>query len=124
MIPLAPVGRPAVKHIQKSFFGQGLGALYERPRSGENPKLDVKAEDRLIVEVCVCVPECRARLTIYLLDGQLVELGVVRTILDEPSAGRSKNKLKQQAMEPSHLTPQFNSRLPAVITIRRRMTPP
>jgi hypothetical protein len=53
-----------VKHVQESFVGQGLGAPYERPRSGENPKLDVKAKDRLIVEGCVCVPECRAQLTI------------------------------------------------------------
>ena len=46
------VGRATVERTRQRFVEEGLAALEERPRPGTQPKLDAKAEARLIAEAC------------------------------------------------------------------------
>ena len=46
------VGRTTVERLRQRFVEEGLGALAEHPRPGTMPKLDAKAEARLIAEAC------------------------------------------------------------------------
>ena len=55
------VGRATVERLRQRFVEEGLGALEERPRPGTAPKLDGKAEARLIAEACSDAPEGRSR---------------------------------------------------------------
>lgn len=77
------VGRATVERTRESFVARGLEALNERPRPGKKPKLDGKAQARLIAEACSDAPEGQARWTMQLLADRLVELKVVETISDE-----------------------------------------
>src|ERR671928_1259652 len=61
------VGRATVERTRQRFVEEGLGALEERPRPGTQPKLDEKAEARLIAEACSSAPEGRKRWTFHLL---------------------------------------------------------
>src|SRR5713101_3069683 len=61
------VGRTTVERLRQRFVEEGLGALEERPRPGTQPKLDEKAEARLIAEACSGAPEGRKRWTLALL---------------------------------------------------------
>ena len=70
------VGRATVERLRQRFVAQGLGALDERPRPGIPPKLDEKAEARLIAEACSNAPEGRQRWTLYLLADRVVALGL------------------------------------------------
>src|SRR5437879_13889496 len=47
------VGRATVERLRQRFVDEGLGALEERPRPGTQPKLEEKAEARLIAEAGV-----------------------------------------------------------------------
>ena len=47
------VGRATVERLRQRFVEEGLGALEERPRPGTAPKLDGKAEARLIAKPVV-----------------------------------------------------------------------
>jgi len=49
------VGCATVERLRQRFVEEGLGALEERPRPGTQPKLDAKAEARLIAEACSAV---------------------------------------------------------------------
>ena len=77
------VGRATVERTRESFVERGLEALNERPRPGKQPKLNVKAEARLIAEACSDSPAGQLRWTMQLLADRLVELKVVETISDE-----------------------------------------
>ena len=77
------VGRARVERTRESFVERGLAALNERPRPGKQPKLDVKAEARLLAEACSDAPQGQTRWTMQLLADRLVELKVVETISDE-----------------------------------------
>ena len=55
------VGRATVERTRQRFVEEGLAALEERPRPGTQPKLDAKAEARLIAEACSTAPEGRQR---------------------------------------------------------------
>jgi len=70
------VGRTTVERTRRRFVEEGLGALEERPRPGTLPKLDAKAQARLIAEACSAAPEGRQRWTLQLLADRVVALGL------------------------------------------------
>jgi transposase len=90
------VGRATVERLRQRFVEEGLGALEERPRPGISPKLDEKAEARLIAEACSNTPEGRKRWTLHLLADRVVGLGLaasysyesVRRVLKKRSSSR------------------------------------
>jgi transposase len=90
------VGRATVERTRQRFVEEGLGALEERPRPGTQPKLDAKAEARLIAEACSDAPEGRKRWTLYLLAERVVALGLaesysyesVRRVLKKATSSR------------------------------------
>jgi transposase len=68
------VGIITVERIRKRFVEVGLEALTERRRPGKQPKLDAKAQARLIAEACSQAPEGRKQWTLQLLADRIVEL--------------------------------------------------
>jgi transposase len=90
------VGRATVERTRQRFVAEGLQALEERPRPGTQPKLDVKAQARLIAEACSAAPEGRQRWTLHLLADRVVALGLaasysyesVRRVLKKQSSSR------------------------------------
>lgn len=66
------VGIATVERLRKRFVEAGLDALNERPRPGKQPKLDRKAQARLIAEACAKAPAGRQRWS--LLADRVVEL--------------------------------------------------
>jgi transposase len=90
------VGRATVERTRQRFVEEGLGALEERPRPGTQPKLEAKAEARLIAEACSGAPEGRKRWTLYLLAERVVALGLaesysyesVRRVLKKATSSR------------------------------------
>ena len=90
------VGRATVERTRQRFVEEGLAALEERPRPGTQPKLDAKAEARLIAEACSTAPEGRQRWTLHLLADRVVALGLaasysyesVRRVLKKRSSSR------------------------------------
>jgi transposase len=90
------VGRATVERTRQRFVEAGLGALADRPRPGTLPKLDTKAEARLIAEACSTAPEGRQRWTLHLLAARVVALGLaasysyesVRRVLKKQSSSR------------------------------------
>jgi transposase len=90
------VGRATVERTRRRFVEEGLGALEERPRPGTLPKLDAKAQARLIAEACSAAPEGRQRWTLRLLADRVVALGLaasyssesVRRVLKKQSLSR------------------------------------
>lgn len=90
------VGRATVERLRQRFVEEGLGALEERPRPGTAPKLDEKAEARLIAEACSAAPAGRQRWTLALLADRVVVLGLaeaysyesVRRVLKKTTSSR------------------------------------
>jgi len=90
------VGRTTVERTRRRFVEEGLGALEERPRPGTWPKLDAKAQARLIAKACSAAPEGRQRWTLQLLADRVVALGLgasysyesVRRVLKKQSLSR------------------------------------
>ena len=90
------VGRATVERLRQRFVEEGLGALEERPRPGTQPKLDKKAQARLIAEACSDAPEGRKRWTLHLLADRVVALGLaesysyesVRRVLKKATSSR------------------------------------
>jgi transposase len=74
------VGRATVERLRQRVVEEGLGALDERPRPGIPPKLEAKAEARLIAEACRHAPEGRQRWTLHLLAERVVALGLARLV--------------------------------------------
>lgn len=75
-----------VADIRQRFVEGGLGRALERKGPDEPPrrrKLDGAGEARLIAMACGEPPEGRARWTLRLLAGQLVELAIVDGISHE-----------------------------------------
>ena len=68
------IGRATVERTRQRFVEENLAALDERPRPGNAPKLDAKAEARLIAEACSPAPEGRQRWTLCLLADRVVQL--------------------------------------------------
>ena len=77
------VGRATVERTRQRFVEEGLAALEERPRPGTQPKLDAKAEARLIAEACSTAPEGRQRWTVHLLADRVVALALAASYSDE-----------------------------------------
>src|SRR5712692_434918 len=77
------VGRATVERLRQRFVAEGLGALADHPRPGMPPKLEEKAEARLIAEACSTAPEGRQRWTLHLLADQVVALGLAEAYADE-----------------------------------------
>jgi transposase len=90
------VGRATVERLRQRFVEEGLGALEERPRPGTAPKLDEKAEARLIAEACSDAPAGCKRWTLHLLADRVVALGLaesysyesVRRVLKKATSNR------------------------------------
>jgi transposase len=90
------VGRATVERTRQRFVEEGLGALADHPRPGTLPKLDAKAEARVIAEACSAAPEGRQRWTLHLLADRVVTLGLaesysyesVRRVLKKRSSSR------------------------------------
>jgi hypothetical protein len=72
-------------------------ALYDRPRPGAAPKLDAKAEARLVALACSKPPAGHAVWTLQLLADALVELRVIDGISDE-TVRRTLGKKSAQAV--------------------------
>jgi transposase len=68
------VGRATVERTRECFVECNLEALHERPRPGKTPKLDEKAQARLMAEACSAAPEERQRWTLQLLADRVVAL--------------------------------------------------
>ena len=68
------VGIATVERVRKRFEQRGLDGLNDLPRPGKKPKLDAKAEARLIAEACSQAPEGRECWTLQLLADRVVEL--------------------------------------------------
>jgi|SRR6185503_5527211 len=68
------VGVATVERIRRRFVEAGLDALNERSRPGNKPKLDRKAQARLIAEACSKAPDGRKHWTLQLLADRVVEL--------------------------------------------------
>ena len=68
------VGVATVERIRKRFVESGLSAINERPRPGKKPKLNSKAQARLIAEACSKAPDGRKHWTLQLLADRVVQL--------------------------------------------------
>jgi transposase len=78
------VGTATVGRIRKRLVEGGLEqALRERLRPGGRRRLSGKQEAHLIAVACSTPPEGRARWTLRLLAGKVVELGFVPSISPE-----------------------------------------
>jgi transposase len=80
------LSRATVERLRQRFVEQGLeAALNRKPqdRPSRQPKLDGRAEARLIALACSAPPDGRKEWTLQLLADKLVELQVVDTICDE-----------------------------------------
>ncbi len=72
-----------VERTRKRFVEEGLWGLNERPRRGAERKLTGKQEAHLVAVACSTPPEGRARWTLRLLAGKVVELGYAPSIARE-----------------------------------------
>ena len=79
------VGRATVERIRQRFVEESFEtALYSRrPGQRYRRKLDGEAEAHLVALACTKPPAGRARWTVRLLTGRLVELGVVESVSRE-----------------------------------------
>jgi len=68
------VGRATIECTRRRFVEGNLEALQERP--GQRPKLDEKAQARLIAEACNAAPEGHQHWTLQLLADRIVALGL------------------------------------------------
>jgi transposase len=90
------IGRATVERTRQRFVEENLAALDERPRPGNKPKLDAKAEARLIAEACSAAPDGRERWTLALLADRVVQLQLadsysyeaVRRVLKKTNSSR------------------------------------
>jgi len=68
------IGRATVERTRQRFVEENLATLDERPPLGNKPKLDARAEARLIAEACSAAPDGRERWTLQLLAERVVQL--------------------------------------------------
>ena len=82
----AEVSLRTVERIRRRFVGEGFEAALarkEQARPSRRRALDGAAEARLVALACSSPPAGRARWTLQLLAGRLVELEVVDSVSDE-----------------------------------------
>lgn len=90
------VGRATVERTRARFVECNLEALHERPRPGKMPKLDEKAQARLMAEACSVAPQGRQRWTLQLSAERVVALELaesysyeaVRRVLKKANSSR------------------------------------
>ena len=90
------IGRATVERTRQRFVEENLAAPDERPRPGNKPKLDARAEARLIAEACSAAPDGRKRWTLQLLADRVVQLQLadsysyeaVRRVLKKTNSSR------------------------------------
>jgi len=93
------VGPATVGRIRKRFVERGLEqALREQPRPGQRRKLSGKQEAHVIAVACSTPPEGRARWTLRLLAGKVVELGFAPSISPETV----RQMLKKTSLSPGN----------------------
>lgn len=73
------IGCTSVERTRRRFVEVGLGALNERPRPGKRPKLDDRAQARLVAEACSAAPQGRERWILQLLADRIVQLELVES---------------------------------------------
>lgn len=71
---------PTIERTRQRFVEENLGALTERPRPGQKPKLQAKGEAHLIAVACSKAPGGLKRWTLRLLAGKAVELGLCNSL--------------------------------------------
>ena len=81
---------PTVERTRRRFVEENLGALTERPRPGQRPKLEAKGEAHLIAIACSKAPGERKRWTLRLLADKAVELGLCEQLSYETVRGLLK----------------------------------
>ena len=87
------VGSATVEHLRQRFVEEGLGANRRSShRPGTQPKLDAKAEARLIAETCRAAPPLLQRWTLHLLADRLVARGLAPRIPMRASAASEKGR--------------------------------
>jgi transposase len=70
-----------VANVRRRFHRGGLqAALYDKPRPGADPKFTGEVEAQLTMLACSDPPKGRARWTLRLLAGRMIELGYVDSI--------------------------------------------
>jgi transposase len=77
------VGTATVERIRKRAVLEGIAAALERKKQdtpSRKPRLDGRAEARLVQLACSQPPEGHARWTLTLLGDKLVELNVVESV--------------------------------------------
>lgn len=77
------VGTATVERVRKRAVLEGIDAALERKQQAapsRKPRLDGRAEARLVQLACSQPPEGRARWTLTLLGDKLVELNVVESV--------------------------------------------
>jgi transposase len=80
------VGVVTVERVRQRFVEEGLAAALVRKkqaRPSRQPKLDGRAQARLIALACSAPPQGRTQWTMRLLADRLVELEIVDAISDE-----------------------------------------
>ena len=93
------VGPATGGRTRKRFVEGGLErALREQPRPGQRRKLSGKQEAHLIAVACITPPEGRARWTLRLLAGKVVELGFAPSIAPETV----RQVLKKTSLSPGN----------------------
>jgi len=81
-----------VAKVRRRFDERALESVYDRPRPGAQPKLDGRAEARLVALACSQAPEGRSHWTMQLLADQLVTLGLVDGVSDDTVRRVLKNR--------------------------------
>jgi hypothetical protein len=75
------VNPATVVRTRKAFLDEGIdAALYDKPRPGATPKITGEIEAQLVLLACSDAPQGRARWTLRLLAGKMVELGYLESI--------------------------------------------
>ena len=77
------VGRATVERTRRRFVEESLGALTERPRPGQPPKLSDQQAAHLMAVACTPAPEGRVHWTLKLLADKAVALEFVESIARE-----------------------------------------
>jgi transposase len=95
-----------VERTRQRFVECGLDALNERPRPGKAPKLDAKAEARLIAEACSPAPEGRERWTLQLLADRVVTLQLAEAYSDESVRRRLKKTNSSRGSNNNGVSPR------------------
>jgi transposase len=95
------VGASTVSRVRQRFVEEGLeSALNERPRPGQQRKLDGKQEAHLVAVACSRAPAGHAHWTLRLLADKVVELEyadsispeTVRQVLKKTSSSRGRRR--------------------------------